>query len=310
MKRRSRGRNAARGHLLTEQRLADSSRLDVLSINEAFGVMNRADRSVPRAVALARRAIVRAVQRVTAAWRCGGRLIYVGAGTSGRLGVLDASECPPTFGSDRAMVQGVIAGGRKALWRSVEGAEDDGRAGARAIRSLRVVSRDVVMGIATGGTTPFVHAALAAARSRGATTIFFACVPRSQVRVPCDVDIRVLVGPEVLTGSTRLKAGTATKLVLNTITTLGMVQLAKTYGNLMVDLNSDACRKLTDRATRVIQSATGVSRFRAASLLRAARGQAKTAIVMQALGATYSEARRRLERCDGRVRRAIESRRT
>jgi len=296
-----------RGHLLTEQRNEKSHRLDAIPLSAAFDLMNAEDASIPRAVARAKPAITRAIGLVSHAWQNGGRLIYVGAGTSGRLGVLDASECPPTFRSDPKMVRGVIAGGKKALWRSVEGAEDDRRAAVRDLRLLAPSSKDVVMGIATGGTTPYVHEALALARRRGAKTIFFACVPRSQARAVCDVDIRVLTGPEILSGSTRLKAGTATKLVLNTITTLGMVRLGKTYGNLMVDLNSYACRKLTERATRVIAAATGLPKPAAADLLHRARGRAKTAIVMHRRNLTFTAAEALLMKHKGRVRAALES---
>ncbi len=296
---------ADRGGLLTEQRHAGSAAFDSLSIAEGFDLMNGEDRTVPIAVAKAKPAIVKAVKAVAAAWSQGGRLVYVGAGTSGRLGVLDAAECPPTFRSDPSMVQGVIAGNRKALWRSVEGAEDEPWAAKVAIRDLRINRRDVVMGIATGGTTPFVHAALLAARRRSATTIFFTCVPKSQVAADCDIDIRVLTGPEVLTGSTRLKAGTATKLVLNMITTLGMVRIGKVYGNLMVDLNTYACRKLVDRATRVVARVTGLSRDEATALLKAARGRAKTAIVMHQLRLDRRDSEQRLDRHGGRVRDAL-----
>ncbi|QOJ02135.1 MAG: N-acetylmuramic acid 6-phosphate etherase [Planctomycetia bacterium] len=311
IRRGTRGLGAAkhqrRGHLLTEQRNRRSMNLDALTLSDAFEVMNAEDAQVPRAVAKAKREIVRAIEMVSAAWQHGGRLIYIGAGTSGRLGVLDASECPPTFRSDPRMVRGIIAGGKKALWRSVEGAEDEASAAVAAIRDMKLTRHDVLMGIATGGTTPYVHAALAEARRRGAKTIFFACVPRQQVRATCDVDIRVLVGPEVLTGSTRLKAGTATKLVLNMITTLSMVRLGKTFGNLMVDLNSYACRKLVDRATRVVSEVTGHSYSSSGRLLRAARGSAKTAIVMGLCGLPRDAAEQLLRRHGGRVRGVIQS---
>lgn len=300
-------RKASRGHLLTEQANPKTADLDALPIDRAFEIMNAEDASVPSAVAKAKPAIVRAIKAVSTAWQAGGRLIYIGAGTSGRLGVIDAAECPPTFRSDPRMVRGVIAGGKKALWRSVEGAEDDPKAGQGAIRDLGVCDNDVVMGVATGGTTPYVHAALAEGRRRGAKTIFFACVSQRQVKAACDIDIRVLVGPEVVTGSTRLKAGTATKLVLNMITTLSMVQVGKTYGNLMVDLNSYACRKLTERATRVVAGATGLSRSQAESLLAAAHGRAKAAIVMHALEVSYRDACRLLNSCHGRVREVLHS---
>jgi N-acetylmuramic acid 6-phosphate etherase len=300
-----RGTLGTRGHLLTEQRNPRSHALDALSIAAAFDLMNAEDATIPAAVAKAKKQIVQAVRCVTEAWRRGGRLIYVGAGTSGRLGVLDAAECPPTFRSDPKMVRGVIAGGKKALWRSVEGAEDEDDAARAALALLKVNAKDVVMGIATGGTTPYVHAALAEARRRGAATVFFACVPKSQVPAACDIDIRVLVGPEVLSGSTRLKSGTATKLVLNMITTLGMVQLGKTYGNLMIDLNSYACRKLADRATRVVSMTTGLSYDAAAGLLKSAHGRAKTAIAMHQLGTSFAKATAILNRHGGCIRKAL-----
>ena len=294
-----------RGHLLTERRNPLTDALDQLSLADAFDLINAQDVSVPAAVARAKRPIVRTIAAVSRAWQAGGRLIYVGAGTSGRLGVLDAAECPPTFRSDPGMVRGVIAGGRKALWRSIEGAEDDPAAARQAMRELGVGRLDVVMGIATGGTTPYVHAALAAARRRNATTVFFSCVPQSQVAADCDIDIRVLTGPEALTGSTRMKAGTATKLVLNTITTLAMVRIGKTHGNLMVDLNTYACRKLTERATRVVSAATGLRGADAGALLAAARGRAKTAIVMHHLKLGRASADRLLDQHAGHVRAAL-----
>ncbi|HKQ49450.1 MAG TPA: N-acetylmuramic acid 6-phosphate etherase [Phycisphaerae bacterium] len=308
LKRRKRRLIRSRGHLLTEQHNRRSAALDAMPLDRAFDVMNGEDETIPTAVARAKPAILRAIRAVSSAWKKGGRLVYIGAGTSGRLGVLDAAECPPTFRSDPKMVRGIISGGKKALWRSVEGAEDDARAAAKAVREIAVNKYDVVMGIATGGTTPYVHSALAEAKRRRATTIFFACVPRSQVRIACDIDIRVLTGPEILSGSTRLKAGTATKLVLNTITTLGMVGIGKTYGNLMVDLNSYACRKLTERATRVVAAATGHSRPTALRLLHNARGSAKCAIVMHHLGLPRAKAEALLKHCHGRVRDALHDR--
>ena len=294
--------NKSRGHLLTEQPNPDTHALDAMNLSRAFDAMNLEDAKVAKAVARAKQSICRAITAVTNAWQNGGRLIYVGAGTSGRLGVLDASECPPTFCSPREQVQGIIAGGRKALWRSVEGIEDLVSEGRQAIRDHQVKSRDVVMGIATGGTTPFVHAALAEARKRKATTVFFACVPKQQVAANCDIDIRVLTGPEVITGSTRLKAGTATKMVLNMITTLGMIRMGKTFGNLMIDVNSGANRKLVDRASRIVARITGLDYDASGKLLKAARGRAKTAIVMHRLGCSRLQAERALEDCQGQVR--------
>jgi N-acetylmuramic acid 6-phosphate etherase len=296
-----------RGHLLTEQPNPASLELDALPLEAAFDLMNREDARVAPAVAAARPQILAAIELVTAALRCGGRLIYVGAGTSGRLGVLDAAECPPTFLTDPQMIQGVIAGGDQALRQSVEHAEDDAETGAARIDELSVSTRDVVFGIATGGTTPFVHAALRRARQRGARTIFLACVPAHEVPDEADVSIRVLTGPEVISGSTRLKAGLATKMVLNMVSTLAMVRLGKVYGNLMVDVNALGCEKLTDRAIRTLMHAAGLDRAAATELLAAAGWPVKAAIVMHRLGVDLAEARRRLAGADGFVRRVLES---
>lgn len=303
---RKRRSDFQRGHLLTEQRLAASRDLDAFSTAAAFDVLNCEDRRIAPAVARAKKQIVAAVHLVVAAWKAGGRLIYVGAGTSGRLGVLDAAECPPTFRSPPRMVQAVIAGGRRALVRAVEGAEDDRDAGAKAVGRLRIGEKDVVFGIATGGTTPFVHAALDEARRRGAGTVFLACVSKKHVQVRADVDIRVLTGPEVLTGSTRMKAGLATKMVLNAVSTLAMVRMGKVYENLMVDLNSFACTKLTDRATRVVATLTGLDYETSGRLLTRAKGRVKVALLMAWLGTTEANSVRRLRRADGDVRRATQ----
>lgn len=292
-----------RGHLTTELRNPRSLNLDQLSISEAFDLMNSEDALVPAAVASARPEICRAIELVVAAFEAGGRLIYLGAGTSGRLGVLDASECPPTFLSDPRMVQGVIAGGWDALRRAVEGAEDSPAAGAAAIDELDVDRRDVVLGIATGGTTPFVHGGLRRARERGARTAFFACVTREQFADDYDVSIRVPVGPEIVTGSTRLKAGTATKLVLNMITTIAMVRIGKVYQNLMVDVNTRANRKLVDRGTRMIMTVTGLELSAAAALLDAAGGHVKTALVMQRCGVDRAAAEQLLRSANGKLAR-------
>jgi N-acetylmuramic acid 6-phosphate etherase len=268
-----------RGNLLTEAINPANAQLDQLSSLELVDLVNREDALVAGAVAAEREAIARAIDLTAAALRAGGRLFYVGAGTSGRLGVLDAAECPPTFQTAPEQVQGIIAGGVGALVRSVEGLEDDWDAGAEAIAERQVTSQDVVMGIAAGGTTPFVRGALAAARDRQAGTIFLACVPESQVPQVCDVSIRPLVGPEVLAGSTRMKAGTATKLVLNTLSTGVMVQLGKVYGNLMVDV-AVTNAKLRDRALRILTHLTGLDRERAEQLLDAADRQVKPALLM------------------------------
>ncbi len=295
-----------RGHLLTEQRNPNSADLDALSPAAAFDVINAEDHRIADAVARAKESIVAAVALVTTGLRRGGRLIYVGAGTSGRLGVLDAAECPPTFLVDPQTVQGIIAGGDAALKQSAEHREDDPDYGAAEIDRIGAASDDTVFGIATGGTTPFVHGALRRARRRGAQTVFLACVPAGDVPVDADVSIRVLTGPEVISGSTRLKAGLATKMVLNTISTLAMVQLGKVHGNLMVDVNARGCAKLTDRAIRTTMAATHLERDAARTLLEQADWHVKTAIVMHHLQLTADDARQRLAACGGHLRRVLD----
>ncbi len=295
-----------RGHLETEQCNARSADIDRASIGEAFDVMSAEDAAIAGAVARCKPEICRAIGMVVGAFRRGGRLFYVGAGTSGRLGVLDSAECPPTFLTDPEHVQGIIAGGDVALRRPVEGAEDDVEAARTIIDERAVGPDDVVMGIASGGTTPFVHAALDQAKRRGAGTIFFACVPADQVPDRADVSIRVLTGPEVVTGSTRLKAGTATKMVLNMITTLSMVRLGKVHGNLMVDVDTRTNAKLVDRAIRIIGLETGLGRDEALTLLKTAGGRAKTAIVMHLRRVDATEAETLLRRHDGMIHRVLE----
>ncbi|MCP4248379.1 MAG: N-acetylmuramic acid 6-phosphate etherase [bacterium] len=296
-----------RGHLLTERRNPRSMHLDTMTIAEAFDLLNAEDATLPQAVAAARDDICAAVELVVAAFTSGGRLFYIGAGTSGRLGVLDASECPPTFLSDPAMVQGIIAGGWDALRRSIEGAEDHPQDAEAEIDRHDVGPTDVVFGIATGGTTPYVHAAIDRARQRGAKTVFFGCVSKEDVPDNADVSIRVLVGPEVVTGSTRMKAGTATKMVLNTITTIAMVRIGKVYQNLMVDVNTKANAKLVDRGTRMIQTVTDLPREAARELLDRADGLVKVAVVMHACGLGADDARRRLEAHHGHLAKVLET---
>jgi N-acetylmuramic acid 6-phosphate etherase len=296
---------ASRANLATEQRSEASAGFDQLAVADAVALMQREDRAIHAALEAARPAIVAAIELVVARLARGGRLLYVGAGTSGRLGVLDAVECPPTFLSDPAQVVGVIAGGPSALTRAVEGAEDDGAAARADLARLELSERDVVFGITAGGTTPYVHAAIELARERGAASVFFACVPREQAPDRADVSIRVVTGPEVLTGSTRLKAGTATKLVLNTVTTVAMSKLGKVYDNLMVDVDTRTNAKLVDRGARIVAAASGASRERALELLRAAGGSAKTAIVMQRLACDAASAQARLDAVGGSLRRAL-----
>jgi N-acetylmuramic acid 6-phosphate etherase len=275
--------------------------LDAMSISDAVALMNAQDAFAVAAVATQQHQIARAIEVVVAALRVGGRLFYFGAGTSGRLGVLDASECPPTFRTNPDMVQGVIAGGEAAMFRAQEGAEDSAKDGAAAVDVRQIGAADVVMGIAAGGTTPFVHGALRQAAARGARTIFLSCVQPVADEPTVDVVIRALTGPEVVTGSTRLKAGTATKLVLNTISTLAMVQLGKVYENLMVDVRATN-RKLQDRAERIVASLTGLPRERCAELLRQADGHVKLAIVMHVRNVSVAEAERLLAAAGGRLR--------
>jgi N-acetylmuramic acid 6-phosphate etherase len=287
---------------LTERRNPRSSTIDTASALEIVDLIGAEDAGVPAAVAKARTEIARAIDLVEAAFRSGGRLIYVGAGTSGRLGVLDAAECPPTFGTPPEMVVGLIAGGPPALVRSIEGAEDEVDAARRELDALKVGRKDVVVGIAASGTTPYVGAALSHAQSLGARTAFLSCSqPPERLRDSCDVCITVLVGPEVITGSTRMKAGTATKLVLNTLTTGAMIRLGKTYGNLMVDLRAWN-DKLIDRSQRIVMEAAGVDRSVAQNAIEAADGSVKTAIVMARRGVPKAEAERLLAEHAGRLR--------
>jgi N-acetylmuramic acid 6-phosphate etherase len=263
----------------TEQRNPRSRRLDRMPLGDAVELMLREDAGIPRALRAERKGIERAVRLAVAAFRGGGRLIYVGAGTSGRLGVLDASECPPTFSSPPEQVQGIIAGGQTALWQSIEGAEDDAPAGARAVEFRGVTAKDLVVGIAASGRTPFVWGALAAARAAGARTALVAFNPnlRFDPGTRPDVVLTPRVGPEVLTGSTRLKAGTATKLLLNLITTLAMVRLGKVVENLMVDVRPSNV-KLRDRAVRIVQALTGAARERVVAALEETGWVVKPAI--------------------------------
>ncbi len=289
----------------TEQPNPASERLDEMSTIEIVDLMNQQDRLVPAAVGKARREIAQAVDLVVEAFRAGGRLFYVGAGTSGRLGVLDAAECPPTFGTDPEQVQGIIAGGYGALVRAVEGAEDHPEEAVAELRRRGFRPPDVLVGIAACGLTPFVRGALDHARSLRAHTVFLTCNPNPQDLPPADVVIAVNTGPEVLTGSTRLKAGTATKLVLNTITTATMVRLGKCYGNLMVDLWATST-KLRIRSVRILRELCGLERDEAERLLAEAGGGLKTAILMARRGLGRPQAEALLRKHDGVLRLALD----
>jgi N-acetylmuramic acid 6-phosphate etherase len=290
---------------VTEQRNPRTVDIDLASPLEIVDLMNAEDRTVPLAVASQRAQIAEAIAAVETAFRSGGRLFYAGAGTSGRLGVLDASECPPTFGVDFDMVQGMIAGGEAAMFRAQEGAEDSADTGARDVAARGVTARDVVCGIAASGTTPYVRGALRQGRETGATTMLVACSPPpAETLAVTDIAIVPITGPEVVTGSTRLKAGTATKLVLNTITTGAMIRIGKTYGNLMVDLKASNV-KLVDRSERIVMEVSGATRDEARAVIAAAGGRVKTAIVMHRLGLSRDEAERALEEAGGVVRRVL-----
>ena len=265
--------------------------------------MNAEDRSVADAVASQRDQIAQLISLTEDAFRRGGRLFYAGAGTSGRLGVLDASECPPTFGSDPEMVQGLIAGGFPAILRAQEGAEDSPAGGAAAMDEHAVNEKDIVVGVAASGTTPYVHGAVERARALGARTGFVACTPVPEKIQPfVDVAVVAIVGPEVVTGSTRLKAGTATKMILNMITTGAMIRIGKTYGNLMVDLKATNA-KLVDRSERIVAEVCDIPREQARELLAAADKRVKTAIVMHKLGVDRDGALRALADAGGVIRR-------
>ena len=290
---------------LTERRNPRTADIDLATPLEIVDALNAEDRTVPDAVATQRTEIAATIALAESAFRAGGRLFYVGAGTSGRLGVLDASECPPTFGTDPSMVQGIIAGGPAALTGSQEGAEDVAADGAKAIDDRGIEPRDLVVGIAASGTTPYVHGALARARARGAKTVIFACSPPPAAVIDqVDVAIVTITGPEPVTGSTRMKAGTATKMVLNMITTGAMIRMGKTYGNLMVDLRT-VSEKLVDRSERIVMEVSGLPRDAARRLIDAAGGSVKTAIVMQKTGWTRADAERELAAAGGVTRRVV-----
>ena len=288
----------------TERRNPRTVDVDVASSREIVELFNAEDRLVPQAVHAAAGDIAATIDLVTDALRGGGRLLYVGAGTSGRLGVLDASECPPTFGSDPEMVQGIIAGGYGALVRAVEGAEDRAEEGERAMDKCAVGPKDTVIGLAASRRTPFVVSALARARVLGARTGYVTCTPRSEFALDVDVAICPEVGPEALMGSTRMKSGTAQKLVLNMITTAAFVRLGKVYENMMVDLMATS-EKLVERSRRTVMTVTGVDYATAARAIEEAGKSVKTAIVMLELGCSRAEAEARLARGQGFVRAAL-----
>jgi len=294
-----------RSRLPTEGNNPRTADIDTLEPRAILDRLHAEDRRAVEAVGEVLDDVATAVDIVVRAFRSGGRLIYIGAGTSGRLGVLDAAECPPTFGTEPTMVQAILAGGPEAMWRSREGAEDSAEEGGAAIAERDVGPRDVVFGIAAGSTTPFVIGALREAIRRGAATVFLTCVPPADVPIASEVHVVVapLTGPEAIAGSTRLKAGTATKLVLNMVTTAAMVRLGKTYGNLMVDLRVTAA-KLEDRGRRILRDLLGVGYEEAGELLEASGGRVKTALVMRRRDVSRGEAERLLDEAGGFLRKA------
>jgi N-acetylmuramic acid 6-phosphate etherase len=291
--------------LATEQRNPASARIDAMDVEGILRVINNEDHLVAQAVAQELPHIERAVELVVSAFQNGGRLIYVGAGTSGRLGVLDASECPPTFGTPPELVQGLIAGGPPAVFRSQEGAEDREEDGARDLERIGLVERDVVCGIAASRRTPYVVGAVGHARSKGCPTVYITCTPRSNFSLAVDVAICPVVGPEVIMGSTRMKSGTAQKMVLNMITTASMIRLGKVYENMMVDLQMTS-KKLVERSKRTVMQVTGLDYEEASDALAVTNGHVKTALVMILGHVDRTTAETRLEAADGFVRGALD----
>jgi N-acetylmuramic acid 6-phosphate etherase len=290
--------------LLTEQLNPASTAIDTLTSEEALRIINAEDQKVALAVEREIPAIARAVDAVVAAMEAGGRLFYIGAGTSGRLGVLDASEIPPTYGATPYLVQGVMAGGEAALSRATETTEDDPVIGQRDLVARGFTSRDVLVGLAASGRTPYVLGAIAEAHRMGAATIGISCTPGSELSRAVDFPIEPLVGPEIIAGSTRMKAGTAQKLVLNMISTAAFIRLGYVYGNLMVNVQPKN-HKLIERARRIVAQAAGVPYGRAAELLEDAGRSVRTAIVMARAGVDREEAERRLSASGGRIARAL-----
>ncbi len=292
--------------LSTEQRNPHSMEIDARSTSEIIKIINDEDKLVPYAVEQELPYIEQAVEIIVKALKSGGRLLYFGAGTSGRLGVVDASECPPTFGTPYGMIEGFIAGGKKAMFRAQEGAEDKEENGAKEVVAANVSSKDVVCGIAASGRTPYVVGAIKKAKQLGAKTLYVTTNPRKDFDIT-DVDVAICpyVGPEVVMGSTRMKSGTAQKLVLNMLTTASMIRLGKVYENMMIDLQMTN-KKLVERSKKIVMTITGVSYDEAAVALKNAKGHVKTAIVMIKANVDFKEAKERIKKADGFVRKAIE----
>jgi N-acetylmuramic acid 6-phosphate etherase len=290
--------------LVTEQRNPSSIDIDIMNTEEIVRLINKEDKTVATVVENEIPYIVEAIEIITKAFKNGGRLIYAGAGTSGRMGVLDAAECPPTFGVNPDMVQGIIAGGYGALRTAVEGAEDFEDNGKNAISEMKVNSEDVVCGIAASRRTPFVHGVLKEARRQGAKTVIIVCNPRKDVNIDVDVAICPVVGPEVIMGSTRMKSATAQKLILNILTTTSMIKLGKVYENMMIDLQQNNL-KLAERSKKIIMMATQISYSEAANYLNDARGHVKSAILMALTGLSLEKTKQLLAKHDGFIKMAL-----
>lgn len=290
--------------LTTEQRNPRTARIDEVDTLTLVTLLNEEDRRVPEAVARILPDVARAVDLIAERLGSGGRLFYIGAGTSGRLGILDAVECPPTFRTDPELIQGLIAGGTPAIFRAQEGAEDNAQLGEDDLRGKHLAPRDVVCGIAASGRTPYVLGGLAYARRLGAATIALSCTEHARIAEEADIALLPITGPEAITGSTRLKAGTAQKLVLNMLSTGAMIRLGKTCGNLMVDVNASN-EKLRERALRIVTELSGASREEASSALEKAQGRAKLAVLLLLSGKTPDEAEVLLQKCHGRLRDAL-----
>lgn len=292
-------------NMSTEQTNPNTENLDLMSIREALITMNEEDHKVPQAVKEVIPQIEQAVAAVINAFNNGGRLVYMGAGTSGRLGVLDAVECPPTFGTDPSQVVPLIAGGDKAFVKAVEGAEDSETLGVEDLKGIQLTDKDVVVGIAASGRTPYVIGGLNYAKSIGCTTVGIACNKNSKVGQAADIAIEAVVGPEVVTGSTRLKAGTAQKLILNMISTISMVGIGKVYKNLMVDVQQTNL-KLETRAVNIVMQATNVDQEKAKNALEQAGGSVKVAITMILLNCDADMAKEKLKQANGFIRKTIQ----
>ncbi len=290
--------------LPTEAINPDTLAIDKMAVRDIVDLLTNEDRRVVTAVHRERERIAHGVEILTQTLKKGGRIFLVGAGTSGRLGVVEAAEMPPTFGTPPEMVQAIMAGGQEAVFRAREGVEDNFEEGARSVARLRVTKRDVIIGVSASGITQFVRGALTGGRKKGARIIFVTCWPGTELQNFVDLIIAPAVGPEVIAGSTRLKAGTATKMVLNMLTTISMIRVGKTYGNLMVDVKTGS-EKLKDRARRIVAIVTGADPEEAGELLQKAKWNVKAAIVMKKAGVTYTQALRKLKSADDSIREAL-----